>query len=193
MSERNDEKSLLLDHNYDGIQELDHPLPRWWIWLFYLTIIFSVFYMVYYIPSWGPTLRQELAADMKQISEARAQNEPPPDQGPSEDSLLALAADPAKVENGKAAFVGKCAACHGDQGQGGIGPNLVDDYWIHGTGKLTDIATVVSQGVADKGMPPWGAVLTPEELGNVVAFIRSIRGTNPPNAKEPQGQQYGAQ
>jgi cytochrome c oxidase cbb3-type subunit 3 len=104
----------------------------------------------------------------------------------SEDELRAFMKDSARIKAGREVFQGKCVSCHGAQGQGGIGPNLTDDYWIHG-GKMTDIVKVVSEGVLDKGMPPWGAILKQDELYSVVIFVKSLRGTNPPGAKAPQG------
>ena len=180
------EESLLLDHNYDGIQELDHPLPRWWVSLFYLTIVFAAGYVSYYMTGIGPSLREELATSLAEI-EARKPAPQPGGDGLSDEALIALAAQPEKVANGKDVFAGKCAACHGDKGQGIIGPNLTDDHWLHGTGKPSEVAAIVRDGVVEKGMPPWGPVLTPDELKNVTAYIRSIHGTKPAGAKEPQG------
>jgi cytochrome c oxidase cbb3-type subunit 3 len=152
----------------------------------YGTIIFAAWYCGYYLSGHGPGSRQELAGDMKVISDLRAQAAPPPTQNNSQD-LLAAYKDPAKLKHGAEVFVSKCVACHGDKGQGVIGPNLTDDYWIHGKGTLADIAEVVATGVPDKGMPPWGPVLAPDELRDVVAFVHSLHGTNPPGAKPPQG------
>lgn len=180
-----DEKALLLDHNYDGIQELDHPLPSWWLAILYITIVFSVVYMAYYMTGWGPTLTEEMN---QQLAEIEAKKPAAPEGGMASDVLLAAIQDPSKIAAGKGVYDGKCAACHGDKGQGLIGPNLTDDHWIHGTGSPADVAKVISEGVPDKGMPPWGPVITPDELVEVTAFIRSIHGSNPPNPKEPQGE-----
>ena len=181
------ESGLLLDHDYDGIQELDHPLPRWWLSLFYATILFSILYAVHYMLGTGPSLREELAADMAEIEALKIVKTSAPLAGTEDEILAAIATQPEKISLGKAVFTGKCAACHGDQGQGTIGPNLTDDHWLHGTGKASEIAATVRAGVPEKGMPPWGPVLSSDELLNVTAFIVSIRGTNPPGAKEPQG------
>lgn len=187
-----DEQALLLDHDYDGIQELDHPLPGWWLAVFYITIVFAVGYVVYYMTGWGPTLTDELNTQMAAI-EASKPKAPEGGNGLTDEALAAMAKDPSKIEAGKVVFTGKCAPCHGDVGQGIIGPNLTDDNWIHGKGAPTDIMKVVTDGVADKGMPPWGPVLTPDELTAVVVYIRSIHGSNPPNPKEPQGDHYDFQ
>lgn len=177
------EEQLLLDHNYDGIQELDHVLPRWWLWIFYSTIVFSAFYVGYYMAGQGPNQSQELAADLKDLNALR----PPAPGGDQQALLLAAFKDPARLRNGQEVYASKCLACHGDQGQGIVGPNLTDDHWLHGGGTLADVAQVVANGVLDKGMPPWASVLTPDELHNVVAYVHSLHGTNPVVAKEPQG------
>lgn len=186
-----DEEALLLDHNYDGIQELDHPLPQWWLWLFYLTIAFSVFYSIYYMTGIGPTLREELEVSMKEI-EARKPKVAEGEGAPTDETFMALLSQADRIKNGQEVFAGKCAACHGDQGQGLIGPNLTDNHWLHGTGKPTEIASTIRLGVPAKGMPPWGDLLTQDELMNVTAYIMSIRGTNPPGAKAPEGTEYPA-
>lgn len=180
-----DEEALLLNHDYDGIQELDHPLPFWWLAIFWLTIAFSAVYVGYYMTGVGPTLNEELVAELKEIEAKKPQQ--PANAGGSDEAILASLNDPTKLANGKEVYIGKCAACHGQAGEGLIGPNLADDAWIHGDGTLAGIQNIISVGVAEKGMPPWNSVLTPDELVNVTAFVRSLHGTNPPNAKEAQG------
>ncbi len=180
------EEALLLNHNYDGIHELDHPLPRWWVLKFYGTIIFSIFYIAYFMIGPGPTPTQELATELTQIESLRPQST-----GSSDEELAALtlaSKDQASIALGKEIYSGKCAMCHGDIGQGIIGPNLGDSYWIHGKGDLVTLSEMVKTGVLDKGMPAWGEVLKPEEIVNVVSFVFSLRGTNPPGGKAPQGE-----
>ncbi len=183
------EEKLLLEHNYDGIQELDHMLPRWWVWMFYGTVIFSAWYIGYYMSGVGPNQQQELAHEMARIQEKKTTAG---DQNPGElagdDVWLVAVQDSAKVEAGQAVYMNRCMPCHGDKGQGLIGPNLADAYWIHGQGKISDIALNVMKGVPEKGMPPWEAILTPDEMKNVVAFVYTLKGTNPSGAKEPQGE-----
>jgi cytochrome c oxidase cbb3-type subunit 3 len=183
-----DEEALLLDHDYDGIQELDHPLPGWWLGILYTTIVFSIVYCGYYMTGMGPTLRDELAVALLDIEAKKPKVAA--DGGLTDEVIMASFKDPAKLQNGAQVYVGKCAACHGDKGQGIIGPNLTDDHWIHGQGNPASIAAVVRDGVTEKGMPPWGPVLTPDELIDVTAYIRSLHGTNPVGAKEPQGQAH---
>jgi cytochrome c oxidase cbb3-type subunit III len=176
----------LLDHNYDGIQEADYPLPRWWLMIFYATIVFGIGYAGYYLTGVGPDGRAELATAMRAIVAKR-----PPDNLKSSDtekSLLFVALkDQKRIASGRAVFQGKCVACHGANAEGGIGPNLTDDYWIHGKGGPEDIFQTIRTGVASKGMPPWADVLKEDELVCVTAFIRSVRGTNPAGAKSAQG------
>ena len=173
-------------HSYDGIDELDNSLPRWWLWSFYLTIIFAIGYFAYYSLGNGPTLVKEyedakgeydVAQSVKKESVKIA----------SEDELKAFLKDPARIKSGHDIFQSKCLACHGAQGQGGIGANLTDDYWLHG-GKLSEILKTVTNGVLDKGMPPWGQVLKQDELYSVAVFVKSLRGSNPPGAKPAQGE-----
>ena len=185
-TEEQDSAHKISGHVYDGIEELDHSLPKWWVNLFYLTVVFSAGYFAYYELGEGPTLLTEYERSKNQtelLSFAQTQATPQA----SEDELRALLKKPESLKTGKEIFLAKCASCHGNLGEGGIGPNLTDDYWIHG-GKMTEIAHTISEGVLDKGMPPWKAVLKPEEVHSVTAFIKSIRGSNPPHAKGPQGE-----
>ena len=184
-----DEKAILLDHNYDGIEELDNPLPKWWQIIFYGTVIFSFAYVAYYEFGSGPSLQDELNRDMAkwaEIQEAARQQA-----GGSQSTLLASWQNETErvqlIEAGRPVYTMYCAPCHGDAGQGLIGPNLTDRYWIHGKGELGDIAQVVSTGVADKGMPPWESVLKPDEFKGVTFFVASLKGTSPANPKAPEG------
>lgn len=179
----------ILDHDYDGIQEFDNPLPRWWIMSFYATIVFGFFYVMFYHAGPGKSQDQILAEDMARIraSEKAAKDAEPP---PSEEALLAIMADASRREQGKKTYAEKCAACHGIEGAGMIGPNLTDAYWIHGKGGISDLLLVVSDGVPDKGMPPWKTMLPKDELLSVVAYVKTLNGTNPSNPKAPQGTKY---
>ena len=172
-------------HEYDGISELDNGLPSWWLNGFYLTILFALAYFGYYTLGSGPSLVDEYKKDQEAHEVAMAAK--PSAAEMSEEKLTAIFKDPAQVKLGGATFSKQCVSCHRAQGQGGIGPNLTDDHWIHG-GKLTQIMKTVAEGVLDKGMPPWKAVLTPEELPAVVAYVKSLKGSNPPGAKAPQGE-----
>ena len=186
MSEMNDKDKIIEDHDYDGIQELNNPLPGWWLATFYITIIFSVGYVLYYYALGGPNSDQELASSMERIEQIReAAVEEKEDK--SEDSLIALLDNKERVELGKNEFTAKCLACHGNLGQGLIGPNLTDDYWIHGDGTITAIVNQINVGVPEKGMPPWQGVIPPDMIENLALYVYSIRGSDPPGAKPPQG------
>lgn len=182
-----DDKLLMEDHEYDGIHELDNPLPGWWLMTFYLTVIFAVIYYIYYQLGSGPTLDQELKVNMESIQALQAKVEDTK-QLRSEESLLALATDKETLAKGKAEYIIKCAVCHGAEGQGVIGPNMTDDYWIHGDGSISSILKVANEGVLDKGMPPWKGVIDADLLEKVSIYIYSIRGSNPAGAKLPQGE-----
>lgn len=187
MSNDNKREGELLDHNYDGIQEFDNPLPNWWLATFYGAIIFSVLYVGYYHFGPGPSLNEELASDLAQIKaqEAAGKKATPPS---GETELAAAYADSGKRAAGKKIFGEKCMVCHGASGEGQIGPNLTDAYWIHGSGALSSLAKVISEGVPEKGMPPWQAMLKPDEIVAVVAHVKSLQGTKPAKGKEPQGE-----
>jgi len=105
-----------------------------------------------------------------------------------EKDLIALVNNKEILAQGKAEFTSKCSPCHGNNGQGIIGPNLTDDYWIHGDGKISSIIKIINSGVPDKGMPTWGGVIPPELIEKVAVYIYSLHGTHPEGAKPPQGQ-----
>lgn len=181
-----DKQGEVLDHEYDGIQELDNPLPSWWLATFYGAIIFSVLYVSYYLFGPGLTLEQELAADMgrlKTIEEANRKNRP----ALTEEQLAAAFADQKNHELGGQIFAAKCAACHGNTGEGQIGPNLTDNFWIHGDSRPVSLIKIISEGVPEKGMPPWASLLAPEEVVAVASHVKSIIGTHPKNPKAAQG------
>lgn len=185
---KENQNERMTDHEYDGIKELDNFLPSWWLGILWGTIIFAAGYWGYYHMGPGPSIKAEFDQGQARIAMVKAQREQASNAGGAgEAELVAMVKDTAKTKAGAAVYAGKCASCHGPQGQGGIGPNLTDDNWIHG-GKITEIVKVVTNGVGDKGMPPWGPVLTKDELYQVVAYVKSIRGTNPPNPKAPQGE-----
>jgi cytochrome c oxidase cbb3-type subunit 3 len=175
-------------HVYDGIEELDHAPPTWFMLMFYAGIVFGIGYFFYYVIGDGPTLTKEY--ERARNAEEYAQYELAAKSGGpktlAESDLKALLKDEGKKKAGLASFQSKCASCHGNQGQGGIGPNLTDAYWIHG-GKMTEVLAVITKGVPDKGMPPWGPILSAEEVQALTVHVRTLAGTRPPGAKEPQG------
>ncbi|MFY7949976.1 MAG: cbb3-type cytochrome c oxidase N-terminal domain-containing protein [Gemmatimonas sp.] len=174
----------LLNHTYDGIQEYDNPMPRWWLLTFAATIVFSVIYLFNIGPVGSGKGR---IADYEADMAAYAKAHPAPTGGDmSSDQLLALVKDEEAMEEGKEAYTAYCASCHAPDGGGLIGPNLADAYWLHG-GTIADIYKTVTIGVLEKGMPPWGKTLKPEQLSAVVAYVSTLQGTTPANPKAPQG------
>jgi cytochrome c oxidase cbb3-type subunit III len=179
-----DIQDKLLDHTYDGIQEYDNPMPRWWLLTFAGTIIFSVIYVFNIGPVGNGKGR---IADYEADMAAYAAAHPAPTGGDmSGDQLLAVVKDEKAVASGKETYTAYCASCHAPDGGGLIGPNLADAYWIHG-GDITDIYKTVANGVLDKGMPPWGKTLKPDQLSAVVAYVSTLQGTTPASPKAPQG------
>ena len=188
MSDQNDQDHLLLDHEYDGIQEFDNPMPRWWVYIFWATIVFSVLYWVN-VPGVGVGEGQiaDYDRDMAVAAAVAAKQRATEPAGASSDQLMAMTKDAAVLALGKEAFTQSCAACHRADAGGQIGPNLTDDYWLHGAA-VEQIHKVVADGVLEKGMPPWGKVLKPAQLDAVVAYVYTLRGTTVPNPKPPQGE-----
>jgi cytochrome c oxidase cbb3-type subunit 3 len=182
----NDPKSpndRIMEHEYDGIQEYDNPMPRWWLLTFAGTVIFSIIYYFNVGPVGNGKGRiADYEADMKAFAEAH----PAPTGGASPEQLLAITSNPEAIAAGKETFLKNCAACHGADGGGLIGPNLTDNYWIHGS-SIDSVYLTVVNGVLDKGMPPWGKVLKPEEVLRVTAYTTTLRGTTPAAPKAPQG------
>ena len=176
---------LLMDHEADGIQELDNNLPRWWVWLFYLTIAYAVFYMLYYhVLNMGDLqaaeYKKESAAGERIKSEAI---------GKFEANLASLtpSTDPATLSKGQQTYIMLCSPCHRPDGGGLVGPNLCDDYWIHGTNYIDILKTIIN-GVPEKGMLTWRGVLKPGEIQAVASYIHTFRGTQPPNPKQREDQ-----
>jgi cytochrome c oxidase cbb3-type subunit 3 len=177
------EPEHLLEHEYDGIREYDNPLPRWWVWLFVVTVVFSAGYYGWNQLGPGPTVIAQYEAEVREAAEHRA---PAGAVAGSEEALRRLQADATVMARARETFATRCAACHGPEGQGVIGPNLADEFWLHG-GTLTAILHTVAEGVPDKGMVPWKHQLAPAELEALAAYIGTLAGTNPPNPKLPQG------
>lgn len=182
------DKENLTDHEYDGIEEFDNPLPVWWLATFFATIIFGFLYWIHYEFGGAPTQRDELKADLAAIHSLHKHDE----SQDKEETLAALVNSEPDLAKGKQVYLAKCAVCHGNELQGLIGPNLTDEYWIHGA-KLTDIAGVIRKGVLDKGMPNWDTQLSNEEIRAVTVFVFSARGSNPANPKAPQGEKVARQ
>jgi cytochrome c oxidase cbb3-type subunit III len=174
----------LVDHEYDGIQELNNPAPFWWQLFFYLSIVFGIGYYAYYELGAAPSSNRRLQEDMAEVYALQSANKPA---GPDEAALNALVANPNALQLGKTVYDGKCMACHATDGGGLVGPNLADSYWIHGKGDLVGIYKVIHDGVADKGMPAWGTILKAEEVNAVTAYVKQFQGKKVAAAKAPQG------
>ena len=180
------EGEIDLGHSYDGIRELDNRLPPWWVNMFVLTVIWSVGYMYYY--HWGGSgmsskeeYNTEMAVAKKEIALALAGKADALD----ESNVTALTESSA-ISEGELIFKNVCVACHGTKGEGTVGPNFTDEYWIHGGG-IKNIFKTIKYGVPDKGMISWQAQLKPSDMQKVSSYILTLGGTNPPNPKAPQG------
>lgn len=168
----------ILDHEFDGIKETNNPVPTWFNILLYGTIIFALVYMVYYhIVQDGHTLRHEEEISMGKKPTTTAQEE---------FNYLAASKDPKILADAKGIYMTNCASCHGQHGEGGVGPNLTDDFWIDGN-TYKDVAKIITEGALSKGMPGWGNILGTKKVNELVAYIGSIQGTNPANGKKAEG------
>lgn len=182
-----EEKDMVIkNHEYDGIEELNNPIPVWFNALFYSSVVFAVVYLlIYQVFGWGLNQDQEYEREMAKAEiekqEFLAQSANSFDENTIEvDETGTLAA------NGKALFTTNCAACHGANGEGTIGPNLTDRFWLHG-GEIKDIFKTVKYGVPEKGMVPWEQTLTPAQIAEVSNFILTLRDTKPANPKGAEG------
>lgn len=180
------EKDVMLDHNYDGIRELDNRMPPWLQYIFISTVLAAVSYLfVFHVYHIGKLPREEYAAELQMAADQKSKMLLTAGSAVDESSVKQLT-DATALAGGKSIFIAKCAACHGQLGEGGVGPNLTDDYWLHG-GSISEIFKTVKYGVPAKGMVSWTGILKPEEMQTVASFIMSLHGTNPPNPKAPQG------
>jgi len=180
------EDPLLLNHEVDGIRELDNKLPRWWVWLFYLTILFAVLYFPYY-HLFGAAAKS--SATEYQIEAARGDKLKQAALDQFEAVLVTLqpSKDEGVLARGHATFLNLCAPCHRPDAGGLVGPNLTDDYWIHGSNFVDNVKTILN-GVPEKGMITWKGLLKPDEIKAVASYIYTLRGTKPPNPKPPENQ-----
>jgi cytochrome c oxidase cbb3-type subunit 3 len=183
----------LTDHEYDGIREYDNPLPGWWTLILWGTVVWALLYFLNVIPGVGTgrgriaNYQADSTAAAERFGSAQQQAAAALDVGP----MMAALKDPAQLAAGKAIFddPSRCATCHMADGGGLVGPNLTDDYWIHGARPI-DILTTITNGVPDKGMLTWGPILGPEKVAQVAAYVYTLHGTHPAKPKEPQGTKY---
>jgi len=181
------EEEIILDHNYDGIKELDNNLPPWWLYGFYASIIFAGIYMARYHIFDGTTQREEY---LMEVAEAKAEVEEYKKnaKGLIDANTVELLTGEEDINSGKAIFSGNCAACHKIDGGGGIGPNLTDSYWILGGGVKNVFNTISEGGRAGKGMVAWKTDLKPDEIAQVASYVLSLHSTTPADPKNPEGE-----
>jgi len=184
-----EEADIDMGHDYDGIRELDNRLPPWWLYSFYLCIFVSVIYLWrFHVSHTGPSSVQELQIAMQEANEqrgiylAKAKNN-------VDENTVIQSKDAADLDAGKKAFTTMCAACHAADGGGTVGPNLTDDYWLHG-GSVKDIFKTITYGWPDKGMKSWKDDYSPLQIQQITSYVMSLHGTKPATPKEPQGTIY---
>lgn len=183
------EADVLLDHDYDGIKELDNALPPWWKWGFYFTVVVAVIYLFrFHVVKTGPTPLDEYESEMK-IAATKMEKFRKNSKEAFDETTVTLA-DASGIAAGKKIFTGTCFPCHGANGEGNaVGPNLTDKYWLHG-GSIGNVFKTITNGVPDKGMQAWGKTFSPTDIRNLASFVLSLQGTKPANPKPPQGNLY---
>ena len=182
------EQEAMIDtgHNYDGIRELDNRLPPWWLYGFYCTIIFAVVYIWrYHIGHTAPLSQEEYAISVRKAEVEKAEYLKKSANNVDETTVKLLTGD-ADLAAGKTVFETTCFACHGKHGEGGVGPNLTDGYWLHG-GSIQNVFKTIKYGWPDKGMKSWKDDYSPSQIAQIASYVKSLGGTHPDNAKAPQG------
>ncbi|MDP5028356.1 MAG: c-type cytochrome [Flavobacterium sp.] len=185
------EQDVMLDHDYDGIKELDNVLPPWWVYLFYSCIIFAIVYLVRFEVYRDYTQAEEFEKEMAQAAiDVAEYKKTAPDLMDKES--VTLLTDAASLSEGKTIFTTNCVACHRADGGGAIGPNLTDEYWILGGGIKNVFNTLMEGGRSGKGMISWKDQLKPTEMQKVASYVLSLQGSNPkePKPTEPEAVLY---
>jgi cytochrome c oxidase cbb3-type subunit 3 len=183
------EKDILLDHDYDGIHELDNSLPPWWKYGFYLTIVIGVIYLYrFHVSHDAPGSYEEYVAEMQKGEDDKAAFLAK-SSGNIDESNVKLLADANEIGAGKDLFVKNCAACHLADGGGSVGPNLADEYWLHGGG-VVNVFKSIKYGWQDKGMKSWKDDFSPKQIEQLASFVVTLKGTKPATPKAPQGEVY---
>jgi cytochrome c oxidase cbb3-type subunit 3 len=184
-----EEKDLVMEHEFDGITELDNPTPRWFMALFYSTLIFAVVYLFNYeVFGFGPTQEEEYVAETEQAAldkEAFLLNPANAKSAVNENNIV-LTTDEAALKQGAALYASRCTPCHGEHGEGIVGPNLTDEYWLHG-GDVKDVFKTIKYGVPEKGMIAWEKSMSAQQIADITNYVLSLQGTNPAGAKAAQG------
>ena len=183
----NSKQNSIEDHDYDGIKELNNNPPPWIMWVFYLTIVFALCYVGYYNFYKHFSQYKEYAIEMATVNKASIVTV----DKPFEEKDIVVLNSPEDLNAGKALFTEKnCVTCHGNNGQGNIGPNLTDNYWIHGN-TVKDLHSIIKNGNLSKGMLSFKDQLSDKQILQLASFVLvKLKGTNPPNAKAPQGKLY---
>lgn len=181
------EKNMELDHDFDGIKELNNPIPYWFNVLFYGTIVIGItYFFVYHVYDLAPLQAAEYEIAMKEAEIEKAEYVKRAGNLVDE-SNVKLITDKSKITEGANLFTAKCAVCHGNNGEGKVGPNLTDEYWIHG-GDIQSVFKTIKYGVASKGMVAWQNSMNGGQMQELASFVLSLQGTKPAGAKEPQGE-----
>lgn len=180
------EKDIMIKDSHDGIIELDNPTPPWFMYLFYSTILFGLIYLInYHVIQDGNIQETEYKTDMAKAEKERANYLKKFAQTINENNVVLSTSNKDLLEGSKI-YNTNCVACHGNLGQGGVGPNLTDQFWIHGA-SINDLFKTITNGVPEKGMIAWNKTINPLQIQQVASYILSLQDTNPPGAKEPQG------
>lgn len=185
-----EEKSkMMVDHSYDGITELDNFMPPWLQYVFIGTVVYAIGYFVFYtVLGTGLTGLEEYQEELR-VEAISAEIRKANNLASIDENTVVFDESAGALASGKTIFEGNCAACHAQDGGGGVGPNLTDDYWLHGGG-IADVFKVVKYGVIEKGMVPWEDQLSPAEIQSVSSYVLTLRGSSPANPKAPQGEIY---
>ncbi len=178
-----DNQVAVRPYEADGIRELDNNLPSWWVGLFVFNVIFGLLYFVYVHGLGGPSIAKEYASNLALMPAAGGGSSADPEDAKNVNSIIG---DSNAIAAGKSTYSANCAPCHGVVGEGTIGPNLTDNFWLHG-GTPEKIYLTISNGVVEKGMPAWGAVVGDKKVREMVAYVVSLKGSNPANGKPAQG------
>ena len=177
--------NLLEGYEYDGIKEYDNPCPPWLMYIFYFTAALATFFVGFHLGSSSKNEMLELYIEQLQNVQIQTTEQEPLVR---ESELVVLLKDPAALASGAEVFSDKCALCHGNTGEGMIGPNLIDNYWLYGKGKISDIAVSIRSGIPDNGMAAWQDRIPEEKILQTAAYIKSLKGTQVDSAKEPDGE-----
>lgn len=179
----------LFEHTYDGIQEYDNPLPGWWKNIFYVSVVFAGFYFFHYhMGGLGQTIHDDYNQEVAAHRVLQAKIEAKRAKLSIDNQIAAVLKDKKQLAEGKQIFLenNRCSQCHGENGEGKIGPNLTDNYWVHGP-TAKDIFKIVRYGGREgKGMIAWGKMLKYPQLIKVTAYVTTLKGTKPANPKPPE-------